>query len=177
MIIVHYKKIKNILWFLIILVQVSYGIDISEKKYLSKACNKGNIEACFQFAEFYFLGIYNGVYDKSYYKILVKPYAMSCNYGKARACERLGHMYTFARGVDRDIRKGYKLYVKSCDMNDSWGCSDLALFYKEGIILPQDYKKALKFYEKACILSKSSDFRDGCDSRDELLKLIKNTKL
>jgi len=168
------KKMKKILCTLIVFVQVVHGVDISEKEHLSKACDKGDIEACFKFAEFYFSGIYHGVYDRSYYKVLVEPYRKACYHGKARACERLGHMYVFARGVDRDIRRGYRLYAKSCDMNDSWGCSDLGFIYREGYssILRQDYRKALKYYEKACSLSKSHYIYD-CNERDELLKLIK----
>ena len=168
--IIPYKKT---LWLLIVLVQVVYGVDISEKKHLSEACNKGNIKACFQFAEFYYTGIYNGVYDKNYYKIVVEPYHKSCKKRIAKACYRLGEMYIFKRGVSRNLIKGYQLQEKSCSLGLAIGCSMMGIWYEEEFFLPQDYKKSLKFYEKACTLTKSIS---NCRDRDRLLLKINGSK-
>ena len=177
MIINHYKKIKNILLVFVLSIHTTLGLDIFENQYLLKDCNGGDMKACLKFANIYYHGAHNGIYDWNDCRVAVKPYKMACDSGKAEACYNLGQMYLFGGGVTIYPPKGYILLQKACDLEYASGCSDLGFFYREEIGLTKDYKKALKFYEKACILSKSSDFPHGCDSRDELLKLIKNMKL
>ncbi|MDR2099452.1 MAG: sel1 repeat family protein [Campylobacteraceae bacterium] len=70
----------------------------------------------------------NGDYDKT-----AKIYKKACDKEHTKGCVKLGHMYFFGRGVEKDNIKAFKLFEKACNDGRVTGCHSLAHMYYNGI--------------------------------------------
>lgn len=71
--------------------------------------------------------------------------------GNIHAQRRLGPMYRFAEGVEKDLTKALKWYEKAAAAGDQESQVALALMYERGVKegIPRDLTKAVYWYEKA----------------------------
>jgi len=167
---IKFNSIKMFLVAFILLIEVAYGVDISEKEELWVECNKdNNIQSCFEFAEFYYRGVNREIYDKEYYKVVREPFQKACDNGVAKACSRLGEIYTFAQGVKSNHPKGCSLHDKACDMGASWSCIWLGWYS----VINLNDTKAIKYFEKGCALKA----QNSCEHRDEILEKIQKLNM
>ena len=142
-------------------------------KYLERACNLKNGEACFRLSKLYLYGEgVEGDFDKTFelvkkscrlnyiegcveegviYKIegkfnkAISILNKTCKLNNGRGCNELGDIYFIGLGVDKNEEKAKELYHKACKLKYSYGCLNEANFYSG--------KKALEIYKKACNLN------------------------
>lgn len=75
----------------------------------------------------------------------------ACEADHAVACARLGWMYQWAKGVDRDYDRARELYERACQTSDKHvGCENLGRLYENGEGVDEDLDRARQLYEKAC---------------------------
>lgn len=65
------------------------------------------------------------------------------------AMQRLGFLYTYGKGVNKDVEKGVSLTRQAAEANDPNAQIDLGFDYANGIGVEKDYQQSLAWYEKA----------------------------
>jgi TPR repeat protein len=75
----------------------------------------------------------------------------ACEADHSVACTRLGWMYQWAKGVDRNYHRARQLYERACQTSDkNVGCEHLGRLYENGEGVDKDLDRARQLYEKAC---------------------------
>ena len=97
-------------------------------KLFKKACDGGNITACFN------LGI---MYDNGYgvrqnKQTASKLWKKACDGGNITSCYNLGILYFNGKGIEKNKSKATKLFKKACDGGNSSGCLNYKIlrYYK-----------------------------------------------
>ncbi len=127
--------------------EVKNGNFKKANKLWTKACDLGNMSACFNLGLLYNNG--DGVkQDKSKAKEL---FGQACDSGHMRSCYNLGILYDNGDGIQQDKKKASELYTKVCDSEQNMGaCLNLGVLYSTGEGVRQDKSKAKKLFGKAC---------------------------
>ena len=71
---------------------------------------------------------------------------------------KLGVMYEFGEGVEKDYKKAFELYEKAANQGHSIAQNNLGLFYYHGRGVNKDKKKAIKLLSDSC----NGGFQNGC---------------
>ena len=69
-----------------------------------------------------------------------------CENGKSLSCTKLGTMYYFGKGVERDLDRSASYLKIACDGDHMRGCSNLGALYAKGQGVEQSHVKAHTFY-------------------------------
>jgi TPR repeat protein len=69
--------------------------------------------------------------------------------GDAKGQQKLGNMYYYGDGVDKDYVEAVKWYRKSAEQGDAHGQGGLADMYYHGYGVDKDYVEAIKWYRKS----------------------------
>lgn len=93
---------------------------LSGAKEYKKACDTGNMKACYRLAWMYSVGK-GGV--KKDYKQAAALYKKACDMGHLHSCLELGMLYVKGRGVHKDYNRASDLFKKACDKGSDTGCS------------------------------------------------------
>ncbi|MFP6183677.1 tetratricopeptide repeat protein [Helicobacter pylori] len=88
-----------------------------------------------------------------------KYFEKACDLKYGGGCFRLGVLYEYGQGVEKNLTKAAQLYSKACDLNNSVGCGALGMLYEDGQGVGEDLTKAAYFYSKACKLG----FQKTCE--------------
>ncbi len=120
---------------------------------LEKECNDKNGEACYLFANIFYMGL-------SHQKDIIKAgryYIKSCEIGNGRACYILGKLYSTDLSFNQDIdqaeayyRKSNKILIKECSSGNAESCLYAGDLYLRSKGVPHDAEKALAFFKKSC---------------------------
>ena len=62
---------------------------------------------------------------------------------------RLGNMYYYGYGVNKDYKKAVEWYQKSADQGYKLAQNDLGHMYDQGYGIDKDYKRAIEWYQKS----------------------------
>ncbi len=176
---------------LILILFVATNLRANHFENLSKACNIGNAEACYDLG----LAYKNGQGTEKNYEKAEKFFLIACEGGDYVGCNSLGLLYTQNRGFEIDYKKAgvfwdkackggivrgcynlgvlyesnknyreaIKIFTKVCNANHASGCINLANKYYYGHGTQQDHSKAKKFYKQACTLGSKA----GCKYYNE----------
>lgn len=97
-------------------------------------------------------------YDKAYQK-----FNQYCEDKDGKACNYLGLMYYYGKGVDKDVDFAVSSLQKSCNRDNPMGCYNLAKLSKEPDSFKLEHNKAYELFKKAYDL-----YKVGCDkNRDD----------
>ncbi len=81
--------------------------------------------------------------------------------GDAKAEERLGSMYYYARGVTQDYGEALRWYRESAEQGDTQAKYDVGLMYDSGIGVQQNYAEALRWYRQGAVLGERVPMQHG----------------
>ncbi len=84
------------------------------------------------------------------YKEAKPVYEHACDNGNGDACNDLGSMFEYQRGVAEDLRQAVILYNKACNEGSAKGCGSLGSVYSIGHGVSQDLSIAAVYYGQAC---------------------------
>jgi TPR repeat protein len=113
---------------------------------LERACNRGDGDACADFALSYARG--NGVAKNL--ETATSLNQRACNAGVAPSCYDLARQSQARPGGQADLETAAALYRKACDADEALGCNELAAFYEHGTGLPKNLAMAARLYKQAC---------------------------
>jgi TonB family protein len=88
-------------------------------------------------------------YDSGKFDAAVKELTASANDGYPQAQSKLGYMYSYGLGVDRDPTKGMDWLRKAADQGNADAQLEAGYLYETGNGVEQDYEKAFRWYTKA----------------------------
>ena len=74
----------------------------------------------------------------------------SLGVSQPRACNNLGSLYQYGKGVAVDYPQAVALYRRACDEHDSVGCGNLGAMYAQGLGVGRDEKLAAELFKRAC---------------------------
>ncbi len=141
-----------------------------------KACDEGNIDACYSLAILFqktippndslslklfqkscnaniILGCYNAglMFYKKNNMIKAESYlSKACDEGSIEGCGSLGDVYANKKYSKHDDFKAVKLFDKACTGGNLLSCNNLGLMVVQGKGTFKDYAKAKKLFEKSC---------------------------
>ncbi len=88
-------------------------------------------------------------FDNEQFEQALAPLESYANQGSAEAQYRLGMMYRFAWGVDKDFVKARKYFERAAEENHAEAQSELGKIHKDGRGTKRDYALAAKWFERA----------------------------
>ncbi len=164
-------------------------IPVEVKPFLSTACKRGTVAACFRLAWMTWSG--SGVaknearalslYDDAcsdgsaeacaylgYHMMsqsepadqVVRVLARACSLGSGAGCAHLGFMYATGTLVQRDDAMSTPIYVRACELGDARGCYNVGIMYRDGRGIPVDTDRAITAYELGCRAGSSTACTD-----------------
>ncbi len=92
-----------------------------------------------------------------------KYFEKACDLKYGGGCFRLGVLYEYGQGVEKNLTKAAQFYSKACDLNNGVGCKNLGFLYEYGEGVEKDLTKAAYFYSKACKLGS----QEACETLKE----------
>ena len=143
------NKLKNLLFLLLLGLNLFAAQDVVDVKKLEVECEKNNAQSCTK------LGFYYAKDSTAKFSEALVFLQKGCELKMGIACFRIGNLYLEGKGVQKDVSKALKLYNEACDLNNSDGCYNLAVFYQNATNVERDIKKAKNLYQKA------SDLQNG----------------
>ena len=155
------KTVKNVKKEKAALPKKTKHVKLSGAKQFKKACDTGNMKACYKLAIMYDDG--RGGVKKDDTKA-AGLYKKTCDAGNMKACYNLGMMYQHGEGVKKSYKKAAGLYTTACNRGQVHGCLGLGMLYVKGRGVRQDYNRASELFKAAC--DKGSDA--GCRLYDKL---------
>ncbi|MFP6251139.1 tetratricopeptide repeat protein [Helicobacter pylori] len=93
-----------------------------------------------------------------------KYFEKACDLKYGGGCFRLGVLYEYGQGVEKNLTKASQYFSKACGLNNSGGCGALGMLYEFGQGVEKNLTKAAYFYSKACKLG----FQKTCEILKEL---------
>jgi len=69
--------------------------------------------------------------------------------GDSAAQTRLGQMYLYGRGIDRDYAAAMQWFQKAADQGDATAQNDIGWVYQHGLGAAQDYGEAMRWYRES----------------------------
>ena len=130
------------------------------KEARKAACDKGDLQKCFDLAEAYSLGR-DGL--KSDGIEAISLYKKACDGEHAEACFGLSGAYIAQgdRAKSQDMmRKALGLWEKECDKGNIKSCGAVGEAYASGKMVEQDLHKGLQLLQKFCDKVKNKDEGD-----------------
>jgi TPR repeat protein len=112
---------------------------------LAEACNSGDMNACYNFAD----ALAHGRGVASDPMRAAKLYQLACNAGLTQACNSLAAL-AMQGGAGIDKAQAESAFRTSCDADDYAGCVNLALMYLRGDGVERDPAKAASLNQRAC---------------------------
>lgn len=91
-------------------------------------------------------------YKAKLYENALEWYLKAGNYAEyinPKLFNRIGEMYIFGQGVEKDNKKAFEWYTKSATQGNALGQSNLGTMYHNGLGVEKDFTKAIEWYEKA----------------------------
>jgi TPR repeat protein len=119
-----------------------WGVDADDeqaRRYYEQGARLGDLDSVNSLR-----ALKNKAYKAEFADIL--PQAES---GDAAAQNRIGEMYEFGQGVERDTDAAFAWYRKAADQGNVTAWHNLGRAYNFGTGVPQDYAKAEEWYRKA----------------------------
>ncbi len=92
-----------------------------------------------------------------------KYFEKACDLKYGGGCFRLGVLYEYGQGVEKNLTKAAQLYTKACDLKEGMGCGNLGVLYYDGDGVKRDSKKADQYFSKACKLGN----QEACEALKE----------
>ena len=121
------------------------------------ACDKGDLQKCFDLAEAYSNGLDGVKKDKIE---SVSLYKKACDGNHADSCLNLGVLYFVegdkSKGNDM-LKKALELLEKECDSGNIKSCGEAGEAYVSGEVVEQNLQKGLNLLKKFCDKTKSKD--------------------
>ena len=117
----------------------------------NRACELGCDLACFELAN-----LYENSSAKEERRLAMEIYEKSCSLKNAKACMKLGVLYTQGKTIAQDYKKAVEFFNNSCKFGLADGCVELADIYEKGFIVKQNLLKTKEFHEKACELGEKT---------------------
>ena len=131
-------------------------INASGFEEITKACDKGNMDSCYNLAVMYDRGIKIKINKKKAKKL----YKRVCDVGDLEGCNNLGLIYY----NENDKGKAREIFEKTCNAQNMAGCKNLGSMYATGNGVKANKLTANKLFDKACNLGEgSSCFNLGLD--------------
>lgn len=92
----------------------------------------------------------------SSHQYTVNDYKQECDNNVIGSCNKLGDIYLWGLGVDRNFNLAKKYHEKACEQDNSESCNTLGLWYLDSRAphidgVERDFTRAKKYFEKACI--------------------------
>ncbi|WP_345991856.1 tetratricopeptide repeat protein [Sulfurimonas sp. HSL-1716] len=106
----------------------------------------------------------SSAYEKGNLDDAISIWSKACSDGFMEACDKLGSMYYFGYGTQKDRLKAKELFLKVCISGNGEDCAKVARMYDYGYGIKQDRKKAAELYKKAC----DAGFKKSCRKYKEL---------
>ncbi|WP_345979060.1 tetratricopeptide repeat protein [Sulfurimonas sp. HSL3-2] len=106
----------------------------------------------------------SSAYEKGNLDDAISIWSKACSDGFMEACDKLGSMYYFGYGTEKDQLRAKELFLKVCISGNGEDCAKVAKMYNYGYTVKQDKKKATELYKKAC----DAGFEEGCKNYYEL---------
>ena len=88
-------------------------------------------------------------YDSEDYIDSKELYQKAAVLGSGSAYTKLGEIYFYGNGVDKDLKIAFDYFEKAAKLNDGQACSYLGDYYRLGTIEDKNGLKALEYYKKA----------------------------
>jgi TPR repeat protein len=111
------------------------------QRYYEQGARQGNLESVNNLRS-----LKNKAYKAEFDQILPDAQA-----GNASAQNRIGEMYEFGQGVDRDTDMAFDWYQKAAEQGNVTAWHNLGRSYNFGNGVAQDYDKAEEWYRKAAM--------------------------
>ena len=124
-----------------------YSDDIEQSiKWFEKAYTLGDKEAPHELGKIFELKIYN----KPDYTMAVRWYMIAAKqHNESESQFRLGRMYQYGYGVEKNIGEALSWYKKAAIQNHKEACFKLGILYYSGKIIKEDDNEAIKWFIKA----------------------------
>ena len=106
----------------------------------------------------------SNAYDKGNLDSAINIWSQACSNGFMEACDKLGSMYYFGYGTEKDQLKAKELFLKVCISGNGEDCFKVGRMYDYGYTVKKDKKKAMELYKKAC----DHKYKKGCTRYYEL---------
>lgn len=105
--------------------------------------NKGDAEACYELAEYY--------YAQKDYQNAFQMYqkTITCMDANPTAYFNIAYAYQFGEGVERDLSAAFEYYSQAARYNLPQAMYNLAYFYENGFVVSQDYNRAEEYCRRA----------------------------
>ncbi len=100
----------------------------------------------FGYADFYEGG---QAYIKGDYETAANEFIPLAERGDHRAMYALGSMYAAGHGVEKNLKKAYKLFLEAAKNGRADAMYKLGLMYEQGVVVKQDPKKAVRYFRKS----------------------------
>jgi len=88
-------------------------------------------------------------YLKGDYETAANEFMQLAERGDHRAMYALGSMYSAGHGVEKDLKKSFKLFSEAAKNGRADAMYKLGLMYEQGLGLKQNAKKAIRYYQKS----------------------------
>ncbi len=165
-------------------------VHASELDVQTEACNKGNIQSCYEAGMALITGenaedqekkntgleyirkackygeekacavLGENYYDDKHYQAAMPYLESSCSKGVRSACEGIGTIYRDGLETRQDDVKAREFYEKACELGSKDSCINVAIIYRGGFGTEKNREKEKMYYKKAC----ENASKSGCDS-------------
>jgi uncharacterized protein len=105
-------------------------------------------------------------YEKGELQTAMVFWNQGCEKNQFLSCDKLGMMYYFGYGTQKDQLKALHLYEKACHAGMIEDCYKIAKMYDYGYGVSVNKSKALKLYQKGC----KDKVEDSCKRCEEISK-------
>jgi len=116
--------------------------------YLKKASDLGWVAASVSLAMLMIEGIHTQRDVAQGLAILEREVQTAEGPYRAHALCKLGFVYLYGKGIERNARKGLDLVHQAAELGNAEAAGELGILYDEGQIVPRDESKALAFLER-----------------------------
>ena len=116
--------------------------------YLKKASDLGWVPATVQLALLMIEGVHTQRDVAQGLAILERESRTAEGPYRAHALCKLGRVYLFGAGIERNVRKGLDLLHQAAELGNAEAATELGILYDDGKIVSRDESKALAFLER-----------------------------
>jgi TPR repeat protein len=127
-------------------------VQAAEVEVQVAACNKGNIQSCYEAGVALTTG--ENAEDQEKKDLGMQYIRKACKYGEKKACDTLGDHYY----KNKSYHAAKPYLEDACERGVKDACEAMGTIYRDGHETRQDDVKAREYYEKACVLGS----KDAC---------------
>jgi TPR repeat protein len=143
--------------------------DVEALPALSKRCDAGKAEACFELGKLRHQSEDDAIRS---WAEAAKAYQSACDRKHMQACNNLGDLYYRGRGVTRSPAIAVELYTRACDARNAEACFSLGYLISRGEGAERDDGRALTLFEKGC----TGGYLDACAYQADALFVARDVE-